>query len=143
MVVRPHFSPKFTRNGLLWHFAYSFFYRIFENHSLIQNISTMWLQSNLISGQEIFSFQYVNFWKSVIFDQYRQYIHQMKAKIISNWYFIIKSTIWFIKFFENWIFQNFRFRFYKKNFFRTQIFQNFWKQPPKLLFSTCCKHQKW
>ena len=89
MVLRSHFLFKFTRNGLKWHLASLFSYRIFENQFVIQNFSKLWLQRNLISEHKFLSFAYEIFFKSIIFGQYRQYIYQMKAEIIPNWYLII------------------------------------------------------
>ena len=131
-VLRLNLSPKFTINGLKWHFGSSSFYKIFENHPVIHNISKMWCQSNLIWWQKILSFQNKNLWKfenfSLILTLYTSYESWNHFKLIFDVekYSLIKI------FFKNWIFQNFQFNFLQKKIFLTQIFQIFFYTAPKI-----------
>ena len=136
-VLQPQFSPKFIKNDLKWHLAYLFFYKNFKNHTAIQNFFKMERQSNLTWQRKIFSFKDENFWKSMIFDQHGQYIHQMKAEIISNWYLVLKSTLRWKKIAIIECFKIFYLYFTKKKSWM-QNFSKFFVQPPKF-----CFHLKW
>ena len=72
--------------------------------------------------------------KNTILHLHRQYAYQMKAKIILNSYLSSKNTIGYENFLKKDEFQNFLLRFSEKKIFRTQIFQHFFFNTPKILF---------
>ena len=141
-LLRPHFSPKSTKHGLKWELECLSTYRISENHPMFCSFSVPWPWSSLVWAQKFFSFRHENFWKFIIFDLHRQYVHQMKAENILNSNLTSKNTICYKKN-HNFFFSKFSLQFRQNFFFRTQIFQKFFLQPQKIIFSTCFKHQKW
>ena len=92
-LLRPHFSPKSTKHGLKWELECLSTYRISENHPMFCSFSVPWPWSSLVWARKFFSFRHENFWKFIIFDLHRQYVHQMKAEIILNSNLTSKSTI--------------------------------------------------
>ena len=96
-LLRPHFSPKSTKHGLKWELECLSTYRISENHPMFCSFSVPWPWSSLVWARKFFSFRHENFWKFIIFDLHRQYVHQMKAENILNSNLTSKNTICYKK----------------------------------------------
>ena len=131
-LLRPHFSPKSTKHGLKWELECLSTYRISENHPMFCSFSVPWPWSSLVWARKFFSFRHENFWKFIIFDLHRQYVHQMKAENILNSNLTSKNTICYkekiiIFFFKIFAPVSTKFFFSNPNFFK-----NFFYNPKKL-----------
>ena len=158
--------PIFTPIHYKWSqmtFGICIFYKIFENHSLIQNFWKMLFQSNCISGHKFLIFQCVKFWKSIVSYQYRQYtVHAPLLAAASIQKMIFWPSDYHVKskskFFLAWKHggwgghlsrvanscasmvyikwkQKLNFsKFYKKNILNANFFQKILETNPKIIF---------
>ena len=96
-LLHRHFLPKSTKHGLKWELECLSTYRISENYPMFCTFSVPWPWSSLVWARKFFSFRHENFWKFIIFDLRRQYVHQMKAENILNSNLTSKNTICYKK----------------------------------------------
>ena len=128
-----HFSPKSTKHGLKWELECLSTYRISENHPMFCSFSVPWPWSSLVWARKFFRFRHVNFWKFIIFDLHRQYVHQMKAENILNSNLTSKNTICYEKYFKK-KFSKFSPRFRQIFFFSISNFSKKFFTTPKNYF---------
>ena len=128
-----HFSPKSTKHGLKWELECLSTYRISENHPMFCSFSVPWPWSSLVWARKFFSFRHENFWKFIIFDLHRQYVHQMKAENILNSNLTSKNTICYKKK-SKFFFSKFLLQFRQKFIFSNSNFSKIFFTTPKNYF---------
>ena len=137
------FHHKSTKHGLKWKLASLSTSRAFEHLPKLHSFIVRWRRSSLLWPRKFSSFRYHNFWKFVIFDLHGQYAYQMKAGNILNANLTQKNTICVEKIAKKCFFKKKFLSFVEIFFSYRKFFENFPKQPPKFILSTCFKHPKW
>ena len=90
----PEIVTQIQHKWFQWHFGSFSFYKIFETILWFIIFPNCGAKGTLFDSIKMFSFQHKNFWKSILFHQDWQHIHQMKAEIFLIWHFMLKCTVW-------------------------------------------------
>ena len=141
--LRPHFSSKWIKHGLKWKLGSLSTKRVIEHIAMMYSFARRGRQSSLVWLWKFASFWYEKFENLPFFT----YIGNMyiKWKLKTFWIQIWHKKIQFaLKFFaKNGFFKIFVPALTKFFFLKLKFFENFYIQPPKFIFFTCFKHQKW